>query len=77
MHGRTSARGNVAKWAPLNDSVGEVMGYTMHTESGIPIDAVFGGRSVIKRIVNSHGIEGSTATILWLMDKKSVELFES
>lgn len=53
------------------------MGYTMHTESGIPIDAVFGGRSVIKRIVNSHGIEGSTATILWLMDKKSVELFES
>jgi hypothetical protein len=61
----------------LKSTVGETMGYTMHTESGIPIDAVFGGRSVIKRIVNSHGIEGSTATLLWLMDKKSVELFES
>lgn len=61
----------------LKSTIGETMGYKMTTESGIPVDAIFGGRSVLKRIVNSHSIEGSTATLLWLMDKKSVELYES
>ena len=61
----------------LKTTVGEVMDYQMHTESGIKVDARFGGRSAIKRIVNSYAIEGTTTAILQEMAKKMVEMYEA
>lgn len=61
----------------LKSTVGKTMNYSMTTESGRKLDGVFGGRSAIKRIVNSYAIEGSTTGILMFMDEKSIELYES
>lgn len=61
----------------LKTTVGETMDYTMRTESGIPVDAMFGGRSAIKRIVNSYAIVGTTTGILQEMAKKMIEMYEA
>lgn len=60
----------------LKTTVGEVMDYTMQTESGITIDAIFGGRSAIKRIVNSYAIVGTTTGILQTMEETMIKMYE-
>lgn len=47
----------------------------MSTESGEIIDAVFGGKSVDDRIVNSPAIIGTTNTLLKVISKKAVEIY--
>lgn len=53
----------------------EIMDYKMSTESGEIIDAVFGGKSVDDRIVNSPAIIGTTNTLLKVISKKAVEIY--
>lgn len=53
------------------------MDYSMRTESGIKVDARFGGRSAIKRVVNSYAIIGTTTGILQEAAKKMIEMYES
>lgn len=55
----------------------EVMDYEMRTESGTIIDAVFGQKSIDDRIVNSAIIIGTTNTILDVIGKKAVEIYNS
>lgn len=55
----------------------EVMDYEMKTESGTIIDAVFGQKSIDDRIVNSAIIIGTTNTILDVIGKKAVEIYNS
>jgi hypothetical protein len=48
---------------------------SMETESGEPIDAVFGAKSVDDRIVNSPYIMGTTNTLLEIIANKAVDLY--
>lgn len=48
----------------LKSVVGEVMDYEMTTESGLEIDAIYGGNSVDARIVLSPMIIGTTTTLM-------------
>lgn len=61
----------------LKSTVGETMEYKMTTESGLPVDALFGGRSAIKRIVNSYAINGTATGVLQALEQKMIELYES
>jgi hypothetical protein len=53
----------------------EVLENNLITESGETIDAVFGQKSVEARIVLSPSIIGTTNTILKVIAKKAVEIF--
>ena len=44
----------------LKTTGGELLKTQMVTESGRVVDAEFSGRAAIKRIVNSHGLQGTT-----------------
>lgn len=59
----------------LKTVVGEVFSKGIHTESGEPVDVIFGGRSAINRIVNSYAIEGTTTRLLMMMDRKIPEIY--
>ena len=61
----------------LKSTVCEVMEYSMRTESGIKVDARFGGRSAIKRLVNSYGVVGTTTALLQEAAKKMVDMYEA
>lgn len=54
----------------------EVMDYTMTTETGKVIDAVFGQKSIDDRIVNSAIIIGTTNSLLDVIGKKAVEVYK-
>lgn len=54
----------------------EVMDYTMTTESGKVIDAVFGQKSIDDRIVNSAIVIGTTNSLLDVVGKKAVEIYK-
>ena len=54
---------------------GEVMDYPMTTESGEPIDAVFGYKSIFNRIVHSPNIIGTTTTLLKVLAKRAVSMY--
>lgn len=54
-----------------------VMDYEMKTESGAIIDAVFGQKSIDDRIVNSALTIGTTNTLLDVIGKKAVEIYNS
>lgn len=60
----------------LKSTVGETMDYTIKSESGLAVDALFGGRSVIKRIVNSCAINGTTIGVLQALEEKMIQLYE-
>ena len=56
---------------------GEILDYDMVSEDGDVIDAVFGAESIAKRIVTSPYIIGTTTTVLKLMAKKAVAIYNS
>lgn len=47
----------------------------LKTESGEVIDAVFGRKSINDRIVLSPDLIGTTNTLLYVMGKRAVELY--
>lgn len=60
----------------LKTTVGEEMEFDMKTESGIKVDAIFGGRSALKRIVNSYALIGTTTGILQTAAEHMVRIWE-
>jgi hypothetical protein len=60
----------------LKTTVGEEMEFDMRTESGIRVDAIFGGRSALKRIVNSYALVGTTTGILQTAADHMVRIWE-
>lgn len=54
---------------------GEVMDYEIKTENGQAIDAIFGCKSITNRIVLSPFIIGTTNTLLKVIGKKAVEIY--
>jgi hypothetical protein len=62
--------------AQLKSVIGEVMDYSMTTEDGTKIDAVFGTRSVYNRIALSPYLNGMATTLLKLIAKKAVEIYK-
>lgn len=59
----------------LKSTIGEVMDYTMTTEDGQEIEAVFGFRSNANRIIASAMMMGTTATLLKVVDAKAVNMY--
>ena len=59
----------------LKSVTGEVLDHSMTTESGEEIDCVFGYRSILARIVSSPIIIGTTATLLSLVSKKALDIY--
>lgn len=60
----------------LKGTIGEVMDYEMTTESGLTIDAVFGGRSVDARIVMSPMLMGTTAALMKKVSLNVVNIYK-
>lgn len=60
----------------MKSVVGEVLDYDMKTETGEPIDAVFGRRSIAARIVLSPDIIGTSTTLLKVIATKAISLFK-
>ena len=60
----------------LKSVIGEVMDYEMTTESGTPIDAVFGALSIANRIVCSPDIIGTTNTLLKIIGQQAVNIYK-
>lgn len=56
---------------------GRVFGDGVKTESGLPIDAIFGAKSIDDRIVTSPIVIGTSTTLLRVLAKKMVELYKS
>lgn len=61
----------------LKTVFGRVYSDDVRTESGVQIDAIFGALSVDNRIVMSPYIIGTTATLLNVIAKEAVKLYES
>lgn len=61
----------------LKTVFGRVYSDNVRTESGTPIDAIFGALSVDNRIVMSPYIIGTTATLLNVIAKKAIALYRS
>lgn len=61
----------------MKSVIGQVMDYEMYTESGEKIDAVFGFRSIMARIVNSPVLIATTTTLLKVIGRKAVEIYRS
>ena len=59
----------------LKTVISEVMDYDVETESGLPVDAIFGAQSVFNRIVNSAFVIGTTNTLLDIIGKKAAEIY--
>ena len=60
----------------MKSVIGEVMEYPLTTESGQPVDAVFGQRSITKRIVLSPELIGTTTSLLIEISKQAVKIYE-
>lgn len=54
---------------------GNIMTEEIVTESGVVVDAFFGANSIFNRIVNSPFIIGTTTTLLDVIGKKAVEIY--
>lgn len=61
----------------LKSVCGRVMEGVNETESGIPIDAIFGYQSVSNRIVQSAELTGTTNVLLKAITKEVVDLYRS
>lgn len=61
----------------MKSVIGQVMDYSMTTETGEKIDAVFGFRSIMARIVNSPVLIGTTTTLLKLIGNKATQIYRS
>ena len=60
----------------LKTTVGEEMAFEMVTESGIEVDAMFGGRSALKRITNSYALIGTATGNLQATADHMVKMWE-
>jgi hypothetical protein len=60
----------------MKSVISEVMDYKVHTESGQEIDAIFGVRSIMARVVNSPFIIGTTTTLLKKIAEKAVQIYK-
>ena len=61
----------------LKTVFGRVYSDNVRTQSGVPIDAIFGAKSVDNRIVMSPFLIGTTATLLNVIAKKALEVYKS
>jgi len=61
----------------MKSTIAEVMAEPIHTEAGEIVEATFGYRSVANRGVLSPSIIGTTITLLDVVGKKAVELYEA
>lgn len=61
----------------LKTTFARVMTGVNKTESGTPVDAIFGYRSINDRIVNSAAIIGTTNTLLRLVGELAVKAYKS
>lgn len=61
----------------LKSVVARVMVGKNETESGVPIDMKFGYKPVSKRIVNSPVLNGTTATLIKVANKRCVKAYRS
>lgn len=61
----------------MKSTIAEVMAEPIHTESGEVVEATFGYRSVANRGVLSPSIIGTTLTLLDVIGKKAVEIYEA
>ena len=61
----------------LKSVIGEVMDYSMTTENGEKIDAVFGNRSIMARVTLSPYLIGTTTTLLKAIGNKAVQAYRS
>lgn len=59
----------------LKTVFGDVMDEPMRTRSGMEVHAVFGGKSVEARIVNSPFLLGPASTVLRVLAKKMVDIY--
>jgi hypothetical protein len=59
----------------LKFTVGEVFDYTMQTQDGTDLEAVFSSRSIEARITHSSNIHGTTAALLEKVSKNAVERY--
>jgi len=59
----------------LKNTIGEVYHYDIDTESGEPVEALFGSKSLANRIVNSPYIIGTTTKLLEIVSKKAVDIY--
>ncbi len=60
----------------LKSVIGEVMDYSVHTESGEVVDGIFSNKGIAARIVNSPYIIGTTSTLLRVLARKAFELYQ-
>ncbi len=56
---------------------GRVFGEGVKTESGKPIDAIFGAKSIDDRIVMSPIVIGTTTTLLDVIGQQAVKAYRS
>ena len=59
----------------LKSTVSEVFDYTMTTDDGTEIEAIFGAKSIANRIVTSSYIIGTTSKVLDVLSDKAVEMY--
>lgn len=55
---------------------GEVIDYDIKTESGESVDSVFGYTSIAARIVLSPVVIGTTTSLLKLIAKQAIDIYE-
>ena len=60
----------------MKSVIGETMDYSMTTQTGETIDAVFGMRSILARVVNSPMIIGTTSTLLRVLASKAAQVYK-
>jgi hypothetical protein len=60
----------------MKSVIGEIMDYDVHTESGERVDAIFGFRSIMARVVNSPFLIGTTTTLLKKVAEKAVKVYK-
>lgn len=63
--------------AQMKSVIGEVLDYSVTTESGQEIDAIFGAKSIYNRIVTSPFVMGTTITLLKVIAQKAVSIYRS
>jgi hypothetical protein len=56
---------------------GKVLEHEVTTESGLPVEAIFGQKSIFDRIVSSPEIIGTTTTLLRLAGERAVKAYKS
>lgn len=60
----------------MKSVIGEVMDYSITTESGEEIDMFFSYKSILARVVNSPILIGTTSSLLKIIGNKAVQLYD-